>query len=188
MNHIYHIIFVLLELLEFDHRRTRSAENTHLEETAISVSLRDLRQWGRKAKVTQTIGPSFLNCNTRSRKTHNDLRTNTQVIVQYHYRIHLQQENNRYSICTKQISKAVQFIRANYWYKVLEVIFSRHILHSFRRRPSALLWIKVLPVWLHNGLFGAGSWVVRLFYTAQRSRTVIPRDVSQGRRFQISLP
>lgn len=92
-------------------------------------------------------------------KTHNCTSTQTQhrpvcaqVIVRYHYLTHLQQENNRYSICTKQISKAVQFIRANYWYKVLEVISTRHILHSFRRRPSALLWIRVLPAWLHNGL------------------------------------
>lgn len=76
----------------------------------------------------------------------------TQVIVQYHYQTDLQQENNRYSICTKQISKAVQFIRANYGYIMLEVISTHHILHSFRHRPSALLWIKVLPARLHNGL------------------------------------
>lgn len=75
-----------------------------------------------------------------------------QVIAWYHYLTHLQQENNRYSICTEQISKAVQFIRANYWYKVLEVISTRSVLHSFRHRPSALLWIRVLPAWLHNGL------------------------------------
>lgn len=75
-----------------------------------------------------------------------------QVIVWYHYLTHLQQENNRYSICTEQISKAVQFIRANYWYKVLEVISTNRVLHSFRHRPSALLWIRVLPAWLHNGL------------------------------------
>ncbi len=94
-----------------------------------------------------------------STKTHKCTGTQTQrrpacaqVIVRHHYLTHLQQENNRYSICTKQISKAVQFIRANYWYKVLEVISTRHILHSFRHRPSALLWIKVLPAWLHNGL------------------------------------
>lgn len=75
----------------------------------------------------------------------------SQVIVQY--LTHLQQENNRYSICTRQISKAVQFIKANYWYKMLEVISTRHILHSFRHRPSALLlWTRVLPARLHNGL------------------------------------
>lgn len=75
----------------------------------------------------------------------------SQVIVRY--LTHLQQENNRYSICTRQISKAVQFIKANYWYKMLEVISTRHILHSFRHRPSALLlWIRVLPARLHNGL------------------------------------
>lgn len=35
-----------------------------------------------------------------------------QVIVRY--LAHLQQENNPYSICTEQISEAVQFIKANY--------------------------------------------------------------------------
>lgn len=35
-----------------------------------------------------------------------------QVIVRY--LPHLQQENNPYSICTEQISEAVQFIKANY--------------------------------------------------------------------------
>lgn len=70
-----------------------------------------------------------------------------QVIVRRHYLTHLRQENNRYSICTEQISKAVQFIRANYGYKVLEVICTRHILHPFRHRPSALL-----PAWLYKGL------------------------------------
>lgn len=34
-------------------------------------------------------------------------------------------KNSRYSICTKQISEAVQFIKANYWYKVLQVISTR---------------------------------------------------------------
>lgn len=71
--------------------------------------------------------------------------------MRYCYLTYLQQENCRYSICTEQISKAVQFIRANYWYGVLEVISFLHILLSFRRRPSALLWIKAQPAWLHNG-------------------------------------
>lgn len=61
-------------------------------------------------------------------------------------------KNSRYSICTKQISEAVQFIKANYWYKVLQVISTRHVLHSFRHRPSALLRIRVLAAWLHKGL------------------------------------
>ena len=100
-------------------------------------------------------------------RTHRRRPACAQVIVQY--LTHLQQENNCYSICTRQISKAVQFIKANYWYKMLEVISTRHILHSFRHRPSALLlWIEVLPAqWPHSA---ARNWVVRLFDTAQRNQ------------------
>lgn len=90
------------------------------------------------------------------------------VLVWDHYPSHLEQENNCYSICTKQISKAVQFIRANYRHKVLEVISTRHILLSFRHRPSALLWIRVLPAWLHNGLLVQPDfWVVQPADTAK---------------------
>ena len=110
-----------------------------------------------------------------------------QVIVWYHYLTHLQQENNCYSICTVQISEAVQFIRANYWYKVLEVISPRHILHSFRHRPSALLWIRVLPARLHNGLtVPARHWVVRLSDNAWRLPDWTADDFSQGHWSQMS--
>lgn len=108
-----------------------------------------------------------------SRKTHTSI-SNTdcaQVIVRRCYLTHLQQEKYRYSICTKQIFKAVQFIRANYWYEVLEVIFLRYMLLSLGHRPSALVWIKALPARLHNGPFGAARLLGGLSVSALPNST-----------------
>lgn len=81
---------------------------------------------------------------------------------------HQWQENSPYSICTKQISEAVQFIKANYQHKVLEVISTRRALHSLRHWPLALLWIRVLAAhWHKRPHSGARNWVVWLFDTTQ---------------------
>lgn len=97
------------------------------------------------------------------RKTHTSSDC-AQVIVRRCYLTHLQQEKCRYSICTKQIFKAAQFIRANYWYEVEEVIFLCYMLLSLGHRPSALVWIRRC---LHGCtmalLVQLGDWVVWAF-------------------------
>lgn len=51
---------------------------------------------------------------------------------------------------------------------MLEVISTLRALHSFRHRPLALLWIRVLAAPLHKRPHsGARNWVVWLFDTAQ---------------------